>query len=83
MKTYKRQAIKQMEYVLLGDCIHDVKVTHIDGGWNIRVFVNDKLNQESRVFHRQYISTEIREMLRWEDKCGNLSGMASSSRHRN
>jgi len=83
MKTYKRKTILPMQRVLLGSCQHDVKVTRIKDGWNIRVFVNDVLNQESRVYDRLYIQSEIRDMLRMEDKCGNISNMADSSRFRN
>ena len=50
--------------------------------WGIRVFVNDEINQESTVEDRTLIGPEIRSMLRMEDKCGNISGLAHNSRFR-
>lgn len=67
----------------MGECEHNVKVTHIKGkGWGVRVFVNGNLNQESIVTSRSDISREIGHMLRMEDKCGNISQIASASRER-
>lgn len=80
---------KPVEQVILGggwlypNCTHEVKVTFIGGvGYCIRVFVNGELNQESVVGDRLDVSPEIKSMLRMEDKCGNYSDMASSSRMR-
>jgi hypothetical protein len=64
------------------DCTHEVKVTRIGDGYNIRVLMNGNVNQESRVYNREHISTEIYHMLRMEDKCGNISNMASRCRDR-
>jgi hypothetical protein len=82
MKTYKRRTVLGMQRVCSSACEHDVKVTRIGDGWNIRVFLNGILNQESRVYSKEFISTEIQDMLRWEDKSGNISGMASAARDR-
>lgn len=82
MKTYKRRTIQRMKSVMLGQCTHNVKVTRIGTGYNIRVFANNVINQESRVYDRKHVGMEIQDMLRMEDKCGNLSGMAHSSRVR-
>lgn len=70
--------------VLAGECQHEVKVTRVaPGKWGIRVYVNKILSQESVVQCRSEIGNEIRSMLRMEDKCGNISDMASASRDRN
>jgi len=82
MKTYKRRTIQRMRRVMVGECEHDVKVTRLGDGYNIRVFLNDDINQESRVYEKQHIGAEIQDMLRMEDKCGNISSMASNSRDR-
>lgn len=82
MKTYKRRTIQRMSRVMVGECEHDVKVTRLGDGYNIRVFLNNGINQESRVYDKQHIGTEIQDMLRMEDKCGNISSMASNSRFR-
>ena len=72
-----------MKRVFCGDVGHDVKVTRVAPGiWGIRVFVNDEINQESTVEDRTLIGPEIRSMLRMEDKCGNISGLAHNSRFR-
>jgi hypothetical protein len=82
MKTYKRMCILPPQKVGAGACTHEVKVTRIGDGYNIRVFVNGTLNQESRVYDRAFISAEARDMLRWEDKLGNISKYADRARHR-
>lgn len=82
MSAYKRRTILPLQRTLWGQCEHDVKVTRIGDGYNIRVFLNDQVNQESRVYDKEDVSREIYQMLRMEDKCGNISRMASSSRDR-
>ena len=82
MWPYKRRTIKSLERGLQGECIHDVKVTRIGDGYNIRVLLNNEVNQECRVYDKIHISTEIYHMLRMEDKCGNISQMASRCRDR-
>lgn len=82
MRTYKSRTILPLQNMLLCECEHSVKVTRIGDGWNIRVFTNQKLNQEARVYDRMDIRKEIHSMLRMEDKCGNISQMASRSRDR-
>lgn len=62
---------------------HSVKVTKIGKGWNIRVLIDGAVNQELRVYDPRDIGTAAREMLRWEDKCGNWSDYARASRERN
>lgn len=82
MTTYKRRTILRMQKTMADTCDHEVKVTRIGDGYNIRVFLNGALNQESRVYDKEDVSKEIYQMLRMEDKCGNISGMASASRDR-
>lgn len=74
--------IVRMQRVLLGRCEHEVTVRRIGGGWNIRVFVNGELNQEARCHRREDIGYTARSLLRWEDKCGNISQFAISARRR-
>ena len=66
--------------VLLGTVEHDVKVTHINGGWNVRVYTNGEVSQEMRVTDRTDVGKAAREMLRWEAKCGNVSDLANNAR---
>lgn len=71
-----------MDQVIMGEVTHDVKVTRIGDGWNIRIYTNDKVNQEMRVFDKRDVGWAARYMLRWEDKCGNISRFATAARER-
>ncbi len=67
----------------MGEVEHEVKVTaQGKAGWGIRVFVNGEINQQSIVKRKSMIHREIVDMLRMEDKCGNISKMAARSRFR-
>jgi hypothetical protein len=79
----KIKRIIRIQRCLVGLCKHNVTVRKIDNGWNCRVFLNGIVNQELKVFNKEHIRLAIAEMLRWEDKCGNISDMASASRERN
>lgn len=79
----KNKQILSIQRILVGNCTHTVKVTRICDGWNIRVFLNDVLNQEVKVFDKSFIGSCIASMLRIEDKNGNISNMATKSRERN
>jgi hypothetical protein len=46
-KTYNRRTVTPMQRMLQGACEHKVVVTRIGDGYNIRVYMNDTLNQES------------------------------------
>lgn len=61
---------------------HEVTVRRIGSGWNVRVFTDGKLSQEMRVFNKCDIGWAARYMLRWEDKCGNISEWSKSARKR-
>ncbi len=72
-----------MKYVIMDECNHDIKVTYLGRNrWGVRCFVNGELNQEIQVGCREDIGVAAREMLRWEDKCGNISKFASAARKR-
>ena len=74
--------ILTMQRCMVGDCIHEIKCTRLGIGWNIRVLLDGVINQEVRVFHRTEIAKAARDMLRMEDKCGNISKFASAARTR-
>lgn len=46
------------------------------------MLTDGEINQEVSVDSRDLIGGACREMLRWEDKCGNLSAFASAARER-
>ena len=71
-----------MNIMLAGEVSHEIKVTRLGKGWGVRCFTNGRLNQEIQVQCPQDIGVASAEMLRWEDKCGNHSKMASASRDR-
>lgn len=80
MERYKQ--IVCMQHMLLGECEHRVEVRRIGNGYNVRVFVNDELNQEARCTSKADIGYTARSLLRWEDKCGNISAYARTARER-
>lgn len=80
--NYQYEQIIPMKRVLLGECQHEVRVQRIGNGYNVRVFVNGELNQEARCECRSKIGYTARSLLRWEDKCGNISEFASAARAR-
>lgn len=72
-----------MKKVMQGEVAHTVKVTRIKGhGYGVRVLVNGAVNQEALAPTREDIGKVAKDLLRMEDKCGNLSHFADSSRHR-
>jgi hypothetical protein len=72
-----------VKLVLQGDCTHEVKVTHMKKvGYLVSVYTNGVKNQTRVAKDRIDIQTTIMGMLRMEDKCGNISDMASKSRMR-
>ena len=76
------QQIHRIRRVLVGLCQHEVTVRRIGDGWNVRVFLDGELNQEARCPRREDIGYTARSLLRWEDKCGNISQYARSARER-
>ena len=76
------EMVVKMQRVIVGECSHEVTSKHINGGWNVRVLLNGEVNQETRVYDRSEIGKVAKDMLRWEDKCGNISAFASAARTR-
>ncbi len=66
----------------MGEITHKIKVTFINGGWNVRLFVNGKLTSELRVYVRRDIGVAARELLRTSDKLGEPSKYSQAMRHR-
>jgi hypothetical protein len=71
-----------MKKILQGECTHEVKVTRMFDGYGVRVYTNGELNAETKVRDRIDIGPAAKDLLRWEDKLGNISDYASASRHR-
>ena len=81
MKDRYTQLI-QIQRCLVGDCEHEVTVRNINGRFHVRVFLNGVVNQEAVCENRSDIGWTARSLLRWEDKCGNISQFAGSARER-
>ena len=58
------------------------KVTALGSGYGIRVFRHGKLVCSTKVTSRLQVGPAIRDLLRWIDKSGGQSPMASASRNR-
>jgi hypothetical protein len=80
MERYKN--LFRMKRLLLGEVEHEVTVRNINGSYHCRVFVNGELNQEAVCYSKRDIGYTCRNLLRWEDKCGNISKFASAARER-
>lgn len=74
--------IVRMVRCIVGECQHEITVRRIGKRWHCRCLVDGVVNQEVAVFNRSDIGFACREMLRWEDKCGNFSKFASAARER-
>jgi len=74
--------VLRMQHVLLGNVEHEITVCNINGAYHCRVFTNGILNQEAKCFSKRDIGYTCRSLLRWEDKCGNISQFASAARKR-
>lgn len=72
-----------IQRMMLGPVTHEVKSVRFEDGYSIRVFTDGILNQESRVDSREEIGPCAKDMLRWEDKVGNISEFAGAARNRN
>ena len=60
----------------------EIKVVKIKHRWHARLLVQGKLHEESACELKEDIGFMCREMLRWFDKLGGISKLASSSRRR-
>jgi hypothetical protein len=68
--------------IMMGSVNHSVTVRNINGRFHCRVFVNGELNSEGVTKRKDHIGAVCRDLLRWEDKCGNISDYADRARHR-
>ena len=83
MKTYNFWSVFGPRKMMQGDVEHSIKVTYLGNGvYGCRVYMNGELNAENRCLGKQHIGAACRDLLRWEDKCGNYSKYAHSSRMR-
>ena len=80
-QTYPKTVV-YMSHVCMGEVEHEVTVRCINGHYHCRVFVNGLLNQEVICESKMQIGLTCRQMLRMEDKCGNISAFASAARTR-
>jgi hypothetical protein len=67
---------------ILGFVEHNVTVRRIDNRYHVRIFTDGLLNQEAYCMDKSDIGYTARSLLRWEDKCGNISEFASAARKR-
>ena len=82
MMYEKYKQILRIQRCIVGECEHDVTVRCINGQYHVRVFLNGELNQEAVCESKLDIGYTARSLLRWEDKCGNISDFAISARER-
>lgn len=80
MERYRQ--VVCIQQVLVGACHHDITVTNINGRYHVRVLLNGSVNQEAVCMSKADIGYTARSLLRWEDKCGNISEFASAARDR-
>lgn len=80
MERYKQ--ILRIQRCIVGECEHEVTVRCINGVYHVRVFLNGVLNQEATCENKLDIGYTARSLLRWEDKCGNISEYAGAARER-
>ena len=82
-KTHPFRKIATPRRMMLGYCVHEIKVTHLGKGiYGCRVFTDGVLNAENRCKGKENIRLACRDLLRWESKLGNISAFAQASRHR-
>ena len=60
-----------------------IKTTRINDRWHARLYKKEKIVDEMACNDRRDIGYICKEMLRWYDKMGGVSDMATSSRRRN
>jgi len=80
--TDKYTQIIQIQRCIVGECEHEVTVRCINGRYHVRVLLNGVVNQEAVCESKLNIGLTARNLLRWEDKCGNISKFAGSARER-
>jgi hypothetical protein len=72
----------EIQRVLVDNPEHEVMVRCINGNYHVRVFIQGVVNQEAVCYSKRDIGYTARSLLRWEDKCGNISAFASAARER-
>lgn len=72
----------RIQRCIVGDCTHEVTVRNINGKYHVRVLLDGVVNQEAVCNGKADIGFTARSLLRWEDKCGNISEFASAARER-
>lgn len=82
MHKNRYKQIIQMQRCLVGDCEHEVAVRNINGQYHVRVLLNGAVNQEAVAASKNDIGYTARDLLRMEDKCGNISAFAGAARER-
>jgi hypothetical protein len=82
MKVKERyKQVVRMQRVLVDNPEHEVTVRCINGQYHVRVLVQGEVNQEA-VCAKCDIGYTARNLLRMEDKCGNISAFANAARAR-
>ena len=71
-----------MQRCIVGECQHEVTVRCINGRYHVRILLDGVVNQEAVCESKLDIGWTARSLLRWEDKCGNISDFARSARER-
>lgn len=80
--TDRYEQLIRIQRCIVGECEHDVTVRCINGRYHVRVLLNGEVNQEAVCESKADIGFTARSLLRWEDKCGNISAFASAARER-
>lgn len=78
----KYKQVLPLQTIYFDEVEHEVKVTRIGNVYHCRVYTNGVLNQEAIAENRNQIGYVCKSLLRWEDKCGNISKFASAARER-
>lgn len=80
MERYEQ--LIRIQRCLVGVCEHEVTVKNINGNYHVRILLDGVVNQEAVCYSKRDIGYTAKSLLRWEDKCGNISQFASSARER-
>ena len=80
MSRYRQ--LVRIQRCFVGECNHEVTVRNINRKYHVRVLLDGVVNQEAVCESKLDIGWTARSLLRWEDKCGNISQYASSARER-
>lgn len=80
MERYKQ--LVRIQHCILGEVEHEVTVRNINSNYHCRVLVNGEINQEAVCNNKRDIGYTCRSLLRWENKCGNISEFATAARER-